>query len=248
MSVVVIGAGPGLGRALIDAFAAAGHQVGWIVRREATRDAVARTLRAPDTLGLCADAGSAEELGPALEHLAQAQGPADVLIYNAAHVEPDRFVTPSGIDAAQYSSAPGWQARGAPLTADALLARFRANVLGAHIAAQICVPAMIAAGRGTILLTGGVLAHGPWIEWGSVSLGKAALLSLGQSMALELAPHGIRVSTVTIHGTMAPGTAYDPDVVAAHYVALSQRPPDPDCPESHFKAAALDGGDPDRRR
>ena len=107
------------------------------------------------------------------------------------------------------------------------------------------IPAMIARGHGTILLTGGVLAFGPWIEWGAVSLGKAALRSLGHSLFKELQPKGVHVSTVAIHGTMAKGTPYDHDLVAEAYWRLHQQPPDQWEPDFHFKPDTGGGGDPD---
>ena len=84
-------------------------------------------------------------------------------------------------------------------------------------------PAMIERGSGTILLTGGVLAFGPWIEWGVTSMGKAALRSLGYSLFKELVDHGVHVSTIAIHGTMRPGTPYDHDLVAQAYLDLHRR-------------------------
>ena len=104
---------------------------------------------------------------------------------------------------------------------------------------------MIERGRGTILLTGGVLAFGPWIEWGAVSLGKAALRSLGHSLFKELTPHGVQVATIAIHGTMAKDTPYDHDRVADAYWQVHERPVGEWEPDYHFKPGADDGADPD---
>lgn len=248
-SAVVIGAGPGLGLSLVRRCAREGMATGFIARREtAVRDFSAQLQGEglSDTLGLVADAADPDGLGAALERLRETQGAPELLIYNAAIVEPSRFVTPSGIETARYADAPGWAARGAPVDAETLVAQFRANVAGALTAAQAVAPAMIEKGRGSILLTGGVLAFGPWIEWGSVSLGKAALRSLGHSMALELGPLGVQVSTVAIHGTMAPGTPYDPERVAGFYLDLHRRPATEWSADAHFKVDEADGKDPDR--
>jgi hypothetical protein len=43
---------------------------------------------------------------------------------------------------------------------------------------------------------------------------KAALRNLAQALADELRPDGIHAATVTIRGVLAPGTPFDPDVVA----------------------------------
>lgn len=244
---VVIGAGPGLGVALVRRFAQGGMTVAFMARRA---EAVADYQRRMDseglaTIGFVADAGDPHSVSAVFSRLRESHGEAEVLVYNAAIIEPSRFVTHSGIAEAQYSTAQGWKARGEPIDFNGLMSSFRTNVAGAHHAAREAAPAMIAAGRGTILLTGGVLAFGPWIEWGAVSLGKAALRSLGHSLFKELEPHGVQVSTVAIHGTMATGTPYDHDLVAEAYWRLHTRPRSEWDPDFHFKADAADGADPD---
>lgn len=244
---VVIGAGPGLGIALVRRFAQAGMTVGFMARRPAAIAGYQAMLDAEEleTKGFVADAGAPDQVSRVFAELRASHGDAELVVYNAAIIEPSRFVTPSGIAEAQYSTAPGWKARGEPVGFDDLVASFRTNVAGALHAAQQAAPAMIARRRGTILLTGGVLAFGPWIEWGAVSLGKAALRSLGHSLFKELQPLGVQVSTVAIHGTMAKGTAYDHDLVADAYWRLHRRPPAEWEPDFHFKADAADGADPD---
>jgi NAD(P)-dependent dehydrogenase (short-subunit alcohol dehydrogenase family) len=244
---VVIGAGAGLGNALIRRFAEGGMFVGFMARR---KDAIAEYQSAFDaagleTKGLAADAGDPDAVSKAFAALKAIAGEPEVLVYNAAMIEPSRFVTPSGIAEAQYSTAPGWKARGEPADFDYLMDAFRTNVAGALHAAQQVAPAMIERGRGTIILTGGVLAFNPWIEWGVTSLGKAALRSLGQSLFKELQPKGVQVVTVAIHGTMAKGTPYDHDRVADAYFSLHGRPAAEWEPDFHFKPHADDGRDPD---
>lgn len=244
---VVVGAGPGLGIALIRRFAAEGMTVGFLARRPAAVEEYQRALDAEgfSTRGYVADAGNPEAVSEVFGDLRRRHGDAEALVYNAAIIEPSRFVTRSGVAEAQYSTAPGWKARGEPIDFDGLLASFRTNVAGALHAAQQVAPAMISRGSGTILFTGGVLAFGPWIEWGAVSLGKAALRSLGHSLFKELQPLGVQVSTVAIHGTMAKGTPYDHDIVAEAYWRLHKRPAAEWEPDFHFKADAADGEDPD---
>lgn len=248
-AAVVVGAGPGLGRALVRRFAREGMAVGFVARRA---DAVA-TMEAEleseglSTLGAVADAAVPDSLDRAFAAMAAAHGEPDLFVYNAAVIEPSRFVTRSGIETARYADTPGWRARGEPVDFDALVEGFKTNVAGALHAACRVAPGMVARGRGTILLTGGVLAFGPWIEWGAVSLGKAALRSLGHSLFLELRPLGVQVSVVAIHGTMAKGTPYDQDLVAEAYLGLHRRPPTAWAPDFHFKAAEGDGRDPDER-
>jgi len=244
---VVIGAGPGLGLALVRRFARAGMPVDFIARRgEAVQDFQAQlAAEGLNALGHVGDAADPDSLTKVFESITVDRGNPQVLIYNAAIIEPSRFVTPSGLAEAQYDNAPGWKAHGEPVGVEYLIDSFRANVAGALQAAQLVAPAMIARGQGTILLTGGVLAFGPWIEWGAVSLGKAALRSLGHSLFKELEPEGVQAVTVAIHGTMAKGGPYDHNRVADAYWQLHQRPRVDWAPDYHFKVDAADGADPD---
>lgn len=244
---IVIGIGPGLGRALVQTFAGAGFAVAFTGRRAAAVAAHEAGLRAQglEVAGFAADAGQPDLMDAVHRRITARFGPAEVLVYNAALIEPARFVTPSGLTQAQYGQAAGWAARGEPASFDYLMESLRTNVAGAHHAAASVAPAMIAARRGTILLTGGVLAFEPWIEWGVTSLGKAALRSLGHSLHKELLPHSVHVSTVAIHGTMAAGTAYDHGLVARAYLDRHRAPRQSWAPDWHFKAGHDGEGDPD---
>jgi NAD(P)-dependent dehydrogenase (short-subunit alcohol dehydrogenase family) len=74
-------------------------------------------------------------------------------------------------------------------------------------------------GRGTILFTGGGLALCP--EYGagvsSLAAGKSALRGFTYALAKEVAPEA---ATVTIAGTVKPGTSFDPYQIAEVYWAL----------------------------
>jgi NAD(P)-dependent dehydrogenase (short-subunit alcohol dehydrogenase family) len=239
--------GPGLGQALVRKFAANGFAVAFVGRRRGVIENHETSLRAQglDVAGFAGDAGDQDAMDGVHRNIRECYGNAEVLVYNAAIIEPARFVTPSGLAEAKYGTADGWTARGEPASFDYVLNTFKTNVAGAHHAAARVAPAMIERGKGTILLTGGVLAFGPWIEWGVTSLGKAALRSLGHSLHKELAGHGIHVATVAIHGTMQAGTAYDHDLVAQAYLDLHHRPAGEWEPDYHFKVADDGESDPD---
>lgn len=241
--------GPGLGQALVRKFAGSGFAVAFVGRRAESIAADERSLRAAgfDVAGLAGDAGEPARMDAIHGEIRARYGDPQVLIYNAAIIEPARFVTASGLVEARYGTAGGWRARGEPSDFDYLMSTFRTNVAGAHHAVSRVAPAMLAQGRGTILLTGGVLAFEPWIEWGVTSLGKAALRSLGHSLFKELAPGNVQVSTVAIHGTMQAGTPYDPDLVAQAYLDLHLRPRDQWAPDYHFKVDKDGEIDPDAR-
>lgn len=246
-STVVIGMGPGLGQALVKKFAREGHQVAFVGRRAEAITRYEQELRAEglDVAGFVGDAGNPEQMDKVHAAIRERHGAPGVLVYNAAIIEPARFVTPSRMGEVKYGTADGWKAHGEPASVDYLVDAFKTNVAGALHAAQAVAPDMVERGRGTILLTGGVLAFGPWIEWGVTSLGKAALRSFGLSLEKELSEAGVHVCTVAIHGTMQAGTPYDHDLVADAYWRLHMQPRAEWQPDYHFRQDAGDGGDPD---
>jgi NAD(P)-dependent dehydrogenase (short-subunit alcohol dehydrogenase family) len=77
---------------------------------------------------------------------------------------------------------------------------FRANCAGAFYAAQQILPAMVEAGRGTILLTGATASLRGSARFSALAVGKFGLRALGQSMAREFGPQGIHVAHVVIDG------------------------------------------------
>jgi NAD(P)-dependent dehydrogenase (short-subunit alcohol dehydrogenase family) len=204
----IVGFGAGLGAAVARRFVAGGFDVLGLTRDPSRHAALAG---AGITLGT-ADAANPASLASAL--------PADtqVLIYNAY---------------AATMASPGPSA----LTPAAVVDDFAVNVAGALAATLAVLPGMRAAGRGTILFTGGGLALDPtgWLPAASLAIGKAGLRSLAQTLHAELAPSGIHAGTVTIAGMVAAGTAFDPDRIAEAFWALHQDAPGAFRAETIFK-------------
>ncbi|MEV5826636.1 SDR family NAD(P)-dependent oxidoreductase [Spirillospora sp. NPDC052242] len=202
---VIIGAGPGIGRAVAARFAREGLPVALIARGEASvrgampADAPAGT----PVLGLTADAADEDALRGALDEAAAELGPPDAVVYNAAVVRPD---------------APG------DLPARAHLDAWAVNVVGALTAAAHVAPAMAGRGAGSILITGGMPEPKP--EYVSLSLGKAGVRTLVRLLDAHYGPSGVHVASVTVAGPVAPGTAFDPDDIAEHYWTLHVQPRD----------------------
>jgi len=59
----------------------------------------------------------------------------------------------------------------------------------------------------------------------SLSIGKAGIRSLAYTLAQEMEGTGIHVATVTIGGTVEPGTHFDPDLIAQSYLNLHRQAP-----------------------
>ncbi len=213
---LIIGAGPGVGLAVARRFGWGGYTLHLAARRaeEVARMAAELTAEGMEAAGHAMDAGDPAALSMSVAAL----GPVEVLVYNAAAVT---MAAPMALTPAQ-------------LTRDVTI-----SVTGALVAAQAVVPAMLAAGRGTILLTGGGFALRPMAALASLGIGKAALRNMAFSLAEELGPKGIRVATVTILGTVAPGTAFDPSGIAEAYWALHQDRSGVLGPEFKYKGPAV---------
>ncbi|NIH84564.1 SDR family NAD(P)-dependent oxidoreductase [Amycolatopsis granulosa] len=186
--VVIIGAGPGIGQAVARRFVREGLPVVTIARSERA---------VPGARALVADATDEDALRGALNVAAGELGTPDVLVYNAAIIQPD---------------GPG------DLSARGHLDAWAVNVVGALTAAAHVAPAMAERGSGTILITGGMPEPDP--RYVSLSLGKAGVRTLVSLLDAQYGPSGVHVASVTVDGPVAPGTPFDPDDIAEHYWAL----------------------------
>jgi NAD(P)-dependent dehydrogenase (short-subunit alcohol dehydrogenase family) len=176
-----------------------GLPVALVARSKETLDAV--DVTGVPVVHLAADSTDEVALRTALDGAAAKLGPPDVLVYNAARIRPD---------------APG------ELTTAELLATWAVNVAGALTAAAHVAPGMAERGRGTIIVTGGMPEPKP--QYTSLSLGKAGVRTLVELLDAQYGASGVHVASVTVHGEVAPGTAFDPDDIAEHYWRLHTQP------------------------
>ncbi|MEU3186810.1 SDR family NAD(P)-dependent oxidoreductase [Streptomyces sp. NPDC006923] len=202
---IVIGAGPGIGRSVARRFAREGLPIA-LIARTATTPADAAEEVSPSTRGvpvvpLTADSTDETALCAALDAAVDAFGLPDVVVYNAAVIQPDR---------------PG------ELSARRQLDSWAVNVVGALTAAAHIAPEMARRGSGSFLITGGMPE--PKASHVSLSLGKAGVRTLVALLDQEYGPSGVHVASVTVDGPVAPRTAFDPDDIAEHYWRLHTQP------------------------
>jgi NAD(P)-dependent dehydrogenase (short-subunit alcohol dehydrogenase family) len=198
---IIVGAGPGIGTAVARRVAREGLAVGIIARRETTVDVVLESLSDADALGVTADVTDEPALRTALDEIIDRFGAPELLVYNTALVRQDTI---------------------GELTARQQLDAWAVNVVGAITAVAHVAPAMVTAGGGTIVLTGGIPQPDPAVT--SLSLGKAGVRALTELLDRAYGPRGLHVATVTVAGAVTPGGPYDPDEIAEHYWRLHQQP------------------------
>ena len=200
--VIVAGVGPGIGTSVARAFGAEGFAVALLARdsaRLANRHAeitAAGITAAP----FVADLADASATLNAVERVRTwAGGNPSSLVYNA-------FTLQQG-SADQLDLADSQRA-------------MRVNFLAATQLTALVAPAMRVSGTGSLLFTGGGAALNPYAGLSGLCAGKAALRMWALTLAEELAGTGVRVGTVTVHGRVERGTAFDPDDIAAALVRL----------------------------
>lgn len=203
--IFIVGMGAGVSAAVARRFAREGHAVGAVARSADKLEQQLAMLRAAGATvaGATADAADMASLRGALAVLQAKLGDASVMVYNAAGVT--------------YQPLPA-------LSPEQLAADLAVSVVGAFAAAQQVAPAMRARRSGTILLTGGGFAFEPMPALASLGAGKAALRNLAFSLHADLKDSGVHAATVTICGTVAAGTAFDPDRIADAFWQLHAQP------------------------
>ena len=201
MSVVLVtGAQQGIGAAMATAFAAAGSDVAinWL-DDEAAAERVADRVRAAGRRAatLRADLGKVDEARKLVERAEAALGPLDVLVNNAGIFPRVDFLD---MDEAVW---------------DAVQA---VNLKGSVFCAQAAARSMVKGGRpGAIVnLTSGAAYRGS-PRGVHYCASKGGVVSMTRQMALELAPHRIRVNAIApgLTDTAQPRYAMSEDELAA---------------------------------
>ena len=178
-TIIVTGAGRGLGEAIARRFAAEGGTVMLVGRQRAPLEAVADTLTAAGgrAWGHVADIARAEQVQGVVAAALALSGRIDVLVNNAGVVD----------DATPFLEMTEAQW-------DRVL---DINLKGCFLLSQAVARAMVHGGGGVILHNAsiaGMNTDGPYANY---CASKAGLLALNRSMAVELARYHIRVNAVS---------------------------------------------------
>lgn len=198
--IAIVGMGEGNGMAIARRFGREGFAIAMIARNKTKLQTYQATLKEDglDSHYFIADAGDKTALKAAFTVIQDQLDTPEVMIYNAAAPRMQNVLETSFED---------------------LVSDFQTNVAGALVATQAVLPRMQqAAAKGTIIFTGGGFALYPSPDFASLSIGKAGIRSLANTLAAALKDQGIRVGTITICGTVDPADAkYSPDAIAEQY-------------------------------
>lgn len=201
---VVAGVGPGTGAALSRRFAAGGYRVAMLARDTDRIAALEREIAG--SRGYAVDVTDAPSVAAVLARIESDLGTPGVLVHNAVSGQFGEFldVTPGDLERT-----------------------FRTNVLSLMLLGQALAPRMIAAGGGSIVVTGNTSAWRGAASFAAFAPSKAAQRILAQSMARSLGPKGIHVAYVVIDAVIdVPWTrqafASKPDEFFAQPAAIAE--------------------------
>jgi NAD(P)-dependent dehydrogenase (short-subunit alcohol dehydrogenase family) len=214
--LLLIGAGPGVGAAVVRRFGREGF-LATLISRSGSPD-LASGLRGGgiEIETIAADIADLDSYRQTLESIYAAPGAPGVVAYNAALPDPGEI-----LDA----------------TVEQLRTAHDVDVIGAVVAAQVAAPVLRAAGAGTLLATSGSFADNPVAILATLSIGKAALRSAQTLIAAGVAADGVHAATVTIVGAVKPGTDFDPDKIAELFWTAHTDPKDAWKTEYRFTGA-----------
>lgn len=208
---LITGVGPGVGTSLVRRFAEAGYRVAMIAR-DAQRLAELET-QIPGAFGMPCDVTDTRALKQVLNEI----GAPRVVVHNAV----------GGSFAPFQETDPA-----------VLQKNFEVNTMALLHLAQMVAPAMIAAGEGSIIVTGNTSALRGRAHFAGFAPTKAAQRILAESLARDLGPKGVHVAYLVIDAVIDvpwarkryPDAADDffiqPKSIAAEVFHLAHQPRD----------------------
>lgn len=182
---LIAGGGSGIGEATAHTLGASGVRVAVADRYKEAAQQVADAIgaRGGKAIAIQMDVSVQADIDAALAQLKAGYGRLDMLINTAGVINPGELET---------LDLDGWRNT------------FLVNVDGALLLARSCLPELRKSKMASIVHVSSLAGGRGYPNGGAYGPSKAALISLSRQMAMEWAPHGIRVNTVN------PGTVDTP--------------------------------------
>ncbi|KQY57567.1 MULTISPECIES: SDR family oxidoreductase [unclassified Nocardioides] len=199
----ILGAGPGLGRAVAHRFHNDGYKIVLAARSEHRLGQLADDLRGAGTKvdTVAVDLTDEKAVRRAVDEVGRRHGHIDVL-----HFNPSTFRQKDPL----------------ALTVDELLDDLRLGVAPLLPAVQAARPYLRSGAR--VVVTGSAAADKPWNQAASLGVQKAALRNLVISLDTTLEPDGIRAVNVQVDGVLAQSGTFGPgNVATAIHAAVVRR-------------------------
>jgi NAD(P)-dependent dehydrogenase (short-subunit alcohol dehydrogenase family) len=185
---MVVGAGPGLGYALVRRFAAAGMRVAAVSRKGVAPEAEAGIGA---VRGFACDATVGSHVNALFREVAAQLGTPNLVVFNVGT----------------------WDRAGILDISDELFEQaWRTGCFGGFLVGRAAAAAMVPLGRGTIIFSGATGSIRGGAGFGAFAVPKFGLRALAQSMARELGPKGIHVAHVILDGMIDNGGSADSEI------------------------------------
>lgn len=200
-TVIIVGAGPGLGNHVAEKFGSMGFRVILLARREEALKQYQQELeqKGIEAAWYAADVSNSGNVKETFRMIREKYDTVDAMVYNVGITTPDKDTK---------------------IDTDVLLARYQTDVAGAYSCIQEIATEEFARKHGAILITGGKLATQPEFTYLPLSMDKAALRAMVYAMHPVLKEKGIYIGMVTVAGGIKPGTHFAPERIAERFSEL----------------------------
>ncbi len=203
-TIIVVGAGQGLGNHIAKRFGREGFRVILIARNGQSLRNYQKQFSEEGMMDVYvheADAANPKSLTEAITWAKQQFGTPDILVYNIGVMTADE---PEKIDCVK------------------LMYHYQVDVASAYVCVQQIIGEEFAKKSGTIIFTGGGVAKYPTTQYLPLSLGKSALRTLAYILHDKLKPQGIFVGTITVSGAVGADKFFAPSQIAEAYWEMYQ--------------------------
>jgi NAD(P)-dependent dehydrogenase (short-subunit alcohol dehydrogenase family) len=205
-SLVIVGAGKGLGFSLAKAFGARGWRAALVARRKLELHRLCAELKKlkVDALPYPCDVGEEQQVEKVFDYIKKDLGRIDALYFGPA---PARALT-------KYDASKA--------TPKSLVEPWKTLVAGAVSVTRAVLPDMLERKAGALIFTTCAASLRPAPDSAPAAAAMAGLRGYALSLNAELAPKGVYAAHVSIGVEITPGGEGDPDRLAAGFAALME--------------------------